>query len=409
MNEAKPNSIPSINYAPEKYQQLLAEKAGRITQLFTPFSPPKPDVYPSPTSHFRMRAEFRIWHDRGEPKTPQLENSAPDNLLQDNALQDNALPQNTSNKNLCHYVMFEPDAPKWAIKVTHYPIGNTSITTLMLPLIAAINQQDILKRKLFQIEFLTTTTQETLVSLIYHRQLDDEWTLLAKQLEQQFSILIIGRARKQRIVLSRDYVIEKLSIKNKTFTYQQQENSFTQPNASINSRMIEWVSDCFANNLASHTRDLLELYCGNGNFTIPLAEYFDKILATEVSKSSIKLAQQNCQLNQVDNIEFIRLSSAETASALKHERQFRRLKHIDIDSYNFSTVLVDPPRAGLDTDTLALVSGFDTIIYISCNPTTLADNLTTLCNTHKIKHFALFDQFPYTDHCECAMVLQRLT
>lgn len=388
MNKAQANSIPSINFAPEQYDQLLAEKTHRISQLFNAFAAPTPDIYASPPSHFRMRAEFRIWHDRGDDGTQ------------------------------CHYVMFEPDAPKQAVKLTHYPIGSTAITTLMQPLIEAINQQDILKRKLFQIEFLTTTTNEILVSLIYHRQLDDEWIVLAKQLQQQFSIFVIGRARKQRVVLSQDYVVEKLLVKNKTYTYHQQENSFTQPNADINSKMIAWVSDCLASTSTSkstpttttdQTLDLLELYCGNGNFTIPLAQFFNKVLATEISKSSIKLAQQNCQLNQVDTIEFIRLSSAETASALKHEREFRRLKHIDIDSYQFSTVLVDPPRAGLDADTLSLVAGFDTIIYISCNPNTLADNLSCLTKTHAIKHFALFDQFPYTEHCECAMILQRLT
>ena len=71
-------------------------------------------------------------------------------------------------------------------------------------------------------------------------------------------------------------------------------------------------------------------------------------------------------------------------------------------------ISVDPPRAGLDENTLELVAGFDTIIYISCNPNTLAENLSTLSNTHSVKQFALFDQFPYTDHCECGMILQRL-
>ena len=168
--------------------------------------------------------------------------------------------------------------------------------------------------------------------------------------------------------------------------------------------MIEWVTSHFTNH--KH-QDFLELYCGNGNFTIPLSKQFSKVLATEISKSSIRLAKQNCLLNDVDNIEFIRLSSDETASALKHEREFRRLKHIDIDSYAFSTILVDPPRAGLDDATLKLVAGFETIIYISCNPNTLAENLETLYKTHSIQHFALFDQFPYTDHCECGMILQR--
>ncbi|MBT5292493.1 MAG: tRNA (uridine(54)-C5)-methyltransferase TrmA [Cellvibrionales bacterium] len=368
-------SIPSINYVPEQYEQLLGEKAQRITQLLAAFNPPTPAIFPSPEKHFRMRAEFRIWHDR------QGEN------------------------NHCFYVMFEPDAPTVPVKVDHYPIGSLSITALMPKLLDKINQSNTLKHKLFQLEFLSTTGGEVLISLIYHRQLDEAWEVEARQLEQQFNIFVIGRARKQRLVISRDYVIETLPINSQVFSYHQQENSFTQPNAAINCKMIEWVLAHFSNH---SEQDLLELYCGNGNFTIPLSRQFNQVLATEISKSSIRLAKQNCLLNDVDNIEFIRLSSDETASALKHEREFRRLKHIDIDSYHFSTVLVDPPRAGLDENTLELVANFDTIIYISCNPNTLAENLSTLSNTHSVKQFALFDQFPYTDHCECGVILQRL-
>ncbi|MFB1001074.1 MAG: hypothetical protein QMC22_00910, partial [Pseudomonadales bacterium] len=80
-------SIPSINYAPEQYEQLLDEKAQRITQLLAPFNPPSPTIFSSPKKHFRMRAEFRIWHDR------QGENSH------------------------CFYVMFEPDAPTVPVRV----------------------------------------------------------------------------------------------------------------------------------------------------------------------------------------------------------------------------------------------------------------------------------------------------
>lgn len=392
MSQSKP-SIPSINYAPEQYGQLLTEKSQRITQLLAPFKPPAAEIFSSPEKHFRMRAEFRIWHDR------------------------------QGAENHCFYVMFEPDAPSVPVRVDDYPIGSESITQLMPKLLTQINQCNTLKHKLFQLEFLSTTNGEVLVSLIYHRQLDELWIAEAEKLEQQFNILVIGRARKQRLVISRDYVTETLPIATETlpiatetrpnhsqiFSYQQQENSFTQPNAAINCKMIEWVLSHLTHYTHHTHQDLLELYCGNGNFTIPLSQKFRQVLATEISKSSIRLAQQNCLLNQVDNIEFIRLSSDETASALNHEREFRRLKHIDIDSYDFSTVLVDPPRAGLDDATIELVANFDTIIYISCNPSTLADNLNTLSKTHSIQHFALFDQFPYTDHCECAMILQRIT
>jgi len=72
------------------------------------------------------------------------------------------------------------------------------------------------------------------------------------------------------------------------------------------------------------------------------------------------------------------------------------------------TILVDPPRAGLDSETVQLLQRFDSIVYISCNPTTLAANLKgTIADSHEIVRFALFDQFPGTDHIECGAYLQR--
>ena len=60
------------------------------------------------------------------------------------------------------------------------------------------------------------------------------------------------------------------------------------------------------------------------------------------------------------------------------------------------TVFVDPPRAGLDPATLSMVQRFDRIVYISCNPQTLVDNLQVLIRNYQITALAAFDQFPYT-------------
>ena len=102
------------------------------------------------------------------------------------------------------------------------------------------------------------------------------------------------------------------------------------------------------------------------------------------------------------------MSSEEFVQALNNERSFRRLEGVNLQKYNCQTVLVDPPRSGLDDETLAMVQGYANIVYISCNPETLRDNLVELVKTHKIEHFALFDQFPYTHHVETGVILSRL-
>lgn len=82
-------------------------------------------------------------------------------------------------------------------------------------------------------------------------------------------------------------------------------------------------------------------------------------------------------------------------------------KHLTIYYIYSSAVFVDPPRAGIDPLTLALVSKFDHIMYVSCNPETLRDNLKALLQTHSIARFALFDQFPFSPHIEAGVLLVR--
>ncbi|ELZ6313460.1 tRNA (uridine(54)-C5)-methyltransferase TrmA, partial [Campylobacter coli] len=75
---------------------------------------------------------------------------------------------------------------------------------------------------------------------------------------------------------------------------------------------------------------------------------------------------------------------------------------------NFSHILVDPPRAGLDKSVIDLIKNYENIIYISCNPISLKENLKELALTHKVEKFALFDQFVNTPHLECGVLLKSL-
>ena len=152
--------------------------------------------------------------------------------------------------------------------------------------------------------------------------------------------------------------------------------------------------------------DLIELYCGNGNFSIALAENFNRVLATEISKTSVASAQHNIALNGVENLQIIKMAAEEVSEALAG-RDFFRLREVDLSSYDFSTIFVDPPRSGLDDLTRKMVTDYDKILYISCNPETLARDLEAICQTHEIKTTALFDQFPYSHHIESGVVLQR--
>ena len=103
----------------------------------------------------------------------------------------------------------------------------------------------------------------------------------------------------------------------------------------------------------------------------------------------------------------VRLSSDEIAQSIQGARLFRRLKGHQLENFKFSTVFVDPPRAGLDNITESFVTKFDNILYISCNPGTLFVNLNALTKTHAISKVAAFDQFPWTSHLETGFFLRK--
>lgn len=360
-------SQPSLS--PESYAAQLAPKLEQFKRDFAPFDLPEPQVFESAPQHYRMRAEFRIWH----------------------------------HGDRLDYAMWEAANPKQPVLLQDFPAASAAICAAMPVLRDALIAAPELRRKLFQVNFLSTLSGEMLITLIYHRKLDEAWEAAARELAGAMGVMLIGRSHKQKIVLERDWVLERFELDGRTLSYQQIEGSFSQPNGGMNRQMLGWASQ----QAQSLGGDLLELYCGNGNFTVALAPHFGRVLATEVSKSSVRAAAYNLEANGVGNVAFARLSSDEMSDALARVRPFRRLAEIDLDSYRFSTLFVDPPRSGLDATTLAMAAGFERILYISCNPQTLRENVEALHSSHRIEAAAVFDQFPYTHHLECGLLLSR--
>ena len=139
-----------------------------------------------------MRAEFRIWHEGDK----------------------------------LDFVMFDREAPKIPVPVEEFPIVSASIQAVLAPLREALQANSVLRHKLFQVEFLSTQCGEVLVTLIYHRLLDDDWEAEARVLTDQLSISLIGRSRGQKITLTQDWVEESLTINKHSYRYKQPEQAF---------------------------------------------------------------------------------------------------------------------------------------------------------------------------------------
>lgn len=362
--------MPLPSFDPAVYPSQLADKVARFKANFAPFDLPEPSVFASAPLHYRLRAEFRVWHqgDRFD------------------------------------YAMFDPENPKRPVLMADFPAASATICAAMPLLRERVLASEPLRKRLYAVEFLATLSGEMLITLIYHRRLDEAWEAAARALAAGLEVRVIGRSRGQKVVLDRDWVLEEFDLNGRGLRYQQLEGSFSQPNGGVNRQMLGWACA----QAADLGGDLLELYCGNGNFTVALAPLFGKVLATEMSKTGVQAAKYNLEANGVGNAALVRLSSDEVSAALAGRETFQRLKDIDLGNYyRFSTLFVDPPRCGLDPATLELARGFDHILYISCNPETLRDNVAALQSSHRIAAAAAFDQFPYTHHLECGLLLRR--
>ena len=292
------------------------------------------------------------------------------------------------------------------IEIDKYPICSRAIQSLMKPLLEIIKEDKVLFHKLFQIEFQSSRNNDAMVSLIYHKTLGPDWISKVNLIKDSLKCSIIGRSKNQKLIIGQDYVTEEYQSINRKFKLNLYEQCFSQTNPDICDQIITWVEG-----IGKKNSDILELHCGLGTFTIPLSRIFNNVIATENSRPSLLALENNLRLNGCNNIKYARLSGKETLEAFEGKREFRRLKNnkISLKEFNIKSIFVDPPREGIDAQTLMKISRFDEIIYISCGFESLKRDLEILKNTHKIKKAAMFDQFPYTDHIESGVILERTT
>lgn len=144
------------------------------------------------------------------------------------------------------------------------------------------------------------------------------------------------------------------------------------------------------------TEVVYDLYCGIGTISLFISKYAKKVYGIEVVPEAIEDAKENAKLNNVENAEFF---VGEVEKVLP--KMYNQGKKADI-------VFVDPPRKGLDNTTISTILSIEPkkIIYISCNPATLARDLKLLGEKYAIKKVQPVDMFPNTSHVECVAVLQ---
>ena len=139
---------------------------------------------------------------------------------------------------------------------------------------------------------------------------------------------------------------------------------------------------------------VLDLYCGTGTIGMILSGHVKKVIGVEIVEDAIKDARQNLIVNGISNVDFICGDATKVISKIKEK--------IDV-------IFVDPPRSGIDRKAIAIIKKImpRKMVYISCNPVTMARDLSYLNDLYDINNVVPFDMFPNTAHVECVSVLHR--
>ncbi len=170
---------------------------------------------------------------------------------------------------------------------------------------------------------------------------------------------------------------------------------FRQANSRINEQLVGTVLDWAG--LKGH-EEVLDLFCGVGNFSLSLAKRARRVLGVDISKKAVSLARANAKKNLIENVKFI---CSPVASFLRRNSR---------QNSKFDVVVLDPPREGardIFEDLLKQLP--ERLIYVSCNPSTLARDLKTLTEKeYRLDKIRPFDMFPQTFHIESVVLLSRV-
>ena len=139
---------------------------------------------------------------------------------------------------------------------------------------------------------------------------------------------------------------------------------------------------------------ILDLYSGTGTIGLYLSKKAKKIIGIEINEEAIKDANSNKEKNNIKNATFYALNANQFLSKIKEK---------------IDTVIVDPPRGGLDTKTINSILKIhpNKIVYVSCDVSTLARDLKILSENYNVQEITPVDMFPNTCHVECVSVLHR--
>ena len=187
---------------------------------------------------------------------------------------------------------------------------------------------------------------------------------------------------------------ERLSyqLTDLNLTYKFHPADFTQVNPAINAKMVSLTIKMLELTEDDH---VLDLFCGLGNFSLAIAQQAGQVVGVEGDEEMVKRATENAALNQLDNCQFFAADLFDLSKDFAWKKTYTKL-------------LLDPPRTGAETVVKSIKSfGTPDIVYVSCNPATLARDAGILCQQgYTLEQAGIMDMFPHTGHVESIAVFK---
>lgn len=176
-----------------------------------------------------------------------------------------------------------------------------------------------------------------------------------------------------------------------SYEFEISANSFFQTNTLAAQRLYQVIKD-YTNLSGKET--LVDLYCGTGAIAISLADSARKVIGMDITESAILDAEKNCRLNGISNCRFIQGDIKENLSRV---------------AVKPDVVIVDPPRAGMHKEIVRqlIAMGSEQMVYVSCNPATMARDLAALKDSYDVAEIQPVDMFPHTFHIESVAKLKK--
>ena len=290
------------------------------------------------------------------------------------------------NKNYRNKATFHVDS-----KIGYYSKKSFKIVDIDNCFIASKEINDILKNlkkinlnNIYEIVIRTSKyLKDKMIILKFNNYINEEEII--SKLKNIVDSIIIYQNKEYKTIYGKGFINDKIG----DYIFKISPDSFFQVNTSQAKILYDKVLEYLNPNINDK---VLDLYCGTGTIGIYVSKYVKSVKGIEINKYAVIDANYNKKINNVDNISFECLDASK----------------VDKIKDKFDSVIVDPPRSGLDKKAINYLINLKAkkIVYVSCDPVTLARDLEILKDYYNVKEITPVDMFSNTYHVECVCVLK---